>query len=78
MSDDGCICKGNWRQIVKECTPLIGGSYRAKDGTKYVLFGIVHGDDDYYYGMASDEGRNMLLSCVGSIEGYGFTLIVDA
>lgn len=71
--DNECICKGNWRNIVKDCEHLIGETYMYK-GTEYILFGLVHGDDDYYYGMSSTEGRNMLLSCVGSIEGYGFTL----
>jgi hypothetical protein len=68
-----CICKGNWRHIVKETGPLIGRRFKADDG-EYVLFGIVHGDDDYYYGM-SKPGQLRLLSCVGSIEQHGFKML---
>ena len=74
-----CICKGNWQFIVTECEPLIGKQYKGYDGKEYVFFGLVHGGDDYYYGMwAKDGGRPMLLSCVGSIEGHGFTRIDGA
>lgn len=69
-----CICKGNWRLIVNECKHLIGEHYEGDDYRDYVFFGIVHAEDDYYYGMYSDEqgGRLRLLSCVGSIEMFGF------
>ena len=72
--DDGCICHGNWRAIMKEMEPLIGERYRDRNGNVLVFYGVVHGGDDYYYGMAGPTGHE-LLSCVGSIEGYGYELL---
>lgn len=75
--NDVCICKGNWRAIVKESEPLIGKRFRDNRGDIgdiYTMFGIVHGGDDYYYGMFGG-GKLRLLSCVGSIEGHGFERI---
>lgn len=66
-----CICRGNWRAIVKESGPKIGGSFRDSRGDVYTFFGVVHGGDDYYYGMFGD-GKLRLLSCVGSIYSYNF------
>jgi hypothetical protein len=75
LATDGCICKGNWRDIVKKSAHLIGRKYiEAPGGKVFTFFGIVHGNDDYYYGM-SRRGGVRLLSCVGSIEGFGFALI---
>ena len=72
----GCICKGNWREIVKECEPLIGRKFREdRSGNEYVFFGPVHGEDDYYYGMSCDGYGVVLLSCVGAITGFGFTIL---
>ena len=73
MIDKECICQGNWRSIVKETEHLIGKRFRDNRGDVYTFFGLVHGDDDYYYGM--NGNRLALLSCVGSIEGHGFELI---
>ena len=75
--DSECICRGNWRSIVKRTEHLIGRMFRGKDGD-YMFYGIVHGDDDYYYGMYRD-GNSRLLSCVASIETSGFELLpIDA
>jgi len=71
---DQCICKGNWRAIVKETKDLIGKTFVDHLGDKFHFFGVVHGDDDYYYGMHGEKGLR-LLSCVGSIEGHNFKLI---
>ena len=71
MSD--CICKGTWRKIVAEYEPLIGKTFVDHRGNEFVFFGLVHSDDDYYYGMHGKAGLQ-LLSCVGSIEGHEFTL----
>mgnify|MGYP003423079750 CR=1 FL=1 len=70
----GCICEGNWRKIVGEYEPLIGKKYKGYDGETYTFFGLVHGSDDYYYGMCNRDLTKgvKLLSCVGSIEGHGF------
>ena len=72
----GCICLGNWRNIVKENSPFLGRKYSDSSGNEYTFFGIVHGPDDYYYGMWElTMGKVSLLSCVGSIEGFGYKLI---
>ena len=68
-----CICKGTWRAIVKAAEPLIGKEFRNTAGNTYRFFGVVHGEDDYYYGMA-DKNSVRLLSCVGSIEDHGYKL----
>ena len=69
---DDCICAGNWRAIVREYESLIGTQYRDQQKREWLFFGLVHGGDDFYYGMSSAGGKLALLSCVGSIEGYGF------
>jgi len=74
-SDPDCICKGNWRAIVKECEPLIDTQFIDSRGDRFNFFGIVHGANDYYYGMSSSLIGMRLLSCVGSIEGHGYTAV---
>lgn len=72
---DECICKINWRQIIKESTPNLGMTYIDPEGNECVFFGVVWGDDDLYYGMfRKDNKATALLSCVCSIEGFGYTL----
>jgi hypothetical protein len=71
---EGCICFGNWREIVKEVGPLFGKHYRDPSGCLFDFFGLVHRGDDFYYGMSGISGLR-LLSCVGSIESYGFNLL---
>lgn len=72
-----CICKGNWRKIIKECEGLLGKKFKDKNGDEFTFFGVIHGEDDYYYGMwAIDDTR--LLSCVGSLEGHGYELATNA
>ncbi len=72
--DPDCICHGNWRSIVKEVNPLIDRRYVDEKGNVWNFFGVVHGGDDFYYGMWR-KGHMTLLSCVGSIEGHGFKLL---
>lgn len=63
----------NWRSIVKECMPMLDRQFNDRDGVPHTFFGVVHGEDDYYYGMWNRQTRSLvLLSCVGSIEGHGF------
>lgn len=73
--ENGCICKGNWRAIIKGCQKLIGEIFSSR-GNDYRFFGVVWAEDDFYYGMQRLHGdkRTALLSCVGSIEMYGYTL----
>lgn len=74
MNNVGCICRGNWRDIVNKTENHIGKSFSNSDGEGFLFFGIVHGGDDHYYGMVSKKtGHVQLLSCVGSIEGHGFS-----
>jgi len=71
-----CICKGNWRNIVNENEHLIGRRFKDHLGRKYSFFGIVHGGDDYYYGMSRIGNKGItLLSCVGDFECHSFELI---
>lgn len=67
-----CVCEGNWRLIVSEYEDRIGSCYSDHTGQVWHFFGLVHGGDDYYYGMSKPGGGLMLLSCVGSIEGHGY------
>lgn len=78
LADDhsNCVCKGNWRTLVAQYRDLIGREYKDSKGKEYTFFGLVDGDDDYYYGMAPKDGSGVkLLSCVGSPEGFGYKLI---
>lgn len=72
----GCICKGNWRLIVKECEPLFDETYRDREGNECTFFGVVWASDDFYYGMFRKDTKTVaLLSCVGDIEGFGYERI---
>lgn len=72
----GCICEGNWRNIVNEVQHLIGKRFFSGIYNKtYTFFGVVHGADDYYYGMIDDNGKMDLLSCVGDFETWELTII---
>lgn len=74
VCDPGCICKGNWRAIVKGCEHLIGKEFISDKGVRYKFFGVVHAEDGYYYGMSSTDQGLLLLSCVVSMETDGFKL----
>lgn len=80
LQDEECICTGNWRAIVKESEHLLDKRFVTDDGKVWSLFGFIHGEDDYYYGMwrigekESSEPRLRMLSCVGSLEAHGFHL----
>lgn len=67
-----CICKGNWRQIIKESEPLLENLFNDKDGAIHRFAGVMHCQDDYYYTMVSMAGEYKLYSCVGSLEMFGF------
>lgn len=73
MSDPNCICAGNWRLIVEEAESLLDKPFTGPHGDVWYLFGIVHGSDDYYYGMCRN-GQIKLLSCVGSLASHGYEL----
>jgi hypothetical protein len=69
----GCICEGNWRQLVSEYNELIG-QYYIKPGTnlKYRFEGLVWGDDDFYFLLCDEMNNCIMLSCVSNIEMYGW------
>lgn len=74
MSD--CICKGNWRSIVKSHEDLLDRTYReTRTGKLFCFVGIVHASDDYYY-LMTRAGECRLLTCVGYLDerGHGFEL----
>lgn len=73
-ADKDCICKGNLQLLDKETKHLIGKHFYNK-GIKYHFFGLVLGEDDYYYGMWDNANKKlMLLSCVGDLETYGYNV----
>ncbi len=74
FQDTECICKDNWRFLVKEYAPLIGRQFMDNKGQEWTFEGLVWGKDDLYYGMYR-EGDTVFLSCVGSIKGHGFEVI---
>lgn len=76
-TDSGCICRGNWRDIVSKTEQFIGRQYRDRQGNVRTFFGVVHAEDDFYYGMYGSEKLD-LLSCVGSIESHGYEFIREA
>jgi hypothetical protein len=59
-----------WDSIVKEYEHLIGRNFKEKDtGLCFNFFGLVHGDDDYYYGLFRKHDNLLyLISCVGSLD----------
>jgi hypothetical protein len=71
-----CICKGNWRTIIHESEPLFNRVYIDEKGKEFIFSGVMHSDDDYFYVLWSPK-KTMFLSCVGSIEGFGYTLRTD-
>ncbi len=74
-----CVCIGNWRNIVTEVEHLIGKKFvSAIYHKEYRFFGLVHGADDYYYGMTDSDGKTDLFSCVGNFDSWELTLIEEA
>lgn len=71
--DDACICKGNWRSLVKECEGLYGANFKDDSGRVLSFYGLVHTDEDYYYGFINKKGKNEMFSCVGDFETWGLT-----
>ena len=60
--------KDNWTLIVKEYYPKIGFRYKDHSGVEYLFFGLVHAEDDYYYGLMSNDGKMRLATCVSGLE----------
>jgi len=76
--DPGCICYGNWRLIISEVESLFGRQFKGPNGELWRFFGLVHSQDDYYYGMSNcATGRLSLLTCVTNFSGHDFTLVPE-
>lgn len=60
--------KDNWTLIVKEYWPKLGFQYKDNDGNEYEFFGLVHAEDDYYYGLMRKDRTVILATCVGGLE----------
>lgn len=75
MTDKECICEGNWRRIIKEHEPLHRRVFMGPHGERFSFSGVMDGMDDYYYVMWSPKYGYRMLSCVGSLEGHGYTLV---
>jgi hypothetical protein len=56
----------------------MGRLFNDKNGDIHTFVGVMHCPDDYYYAMLSVWGEYRLLSCVGSLKGYGFELLVSS
>lgn len=68
-------CK-NLDLIIKGVAPFLDKKFvDVKTDKEYTFIGIIVGSDDYYYGMYSKSNGLVSLSCVGSIESFGFELI---
>lgn len=65
----------NWKILISECKGLYDKTFTYSDGGKYVFFGLVHTDEDYYYGMRNKQTMEVkLLSCVGNFETHGYKM----
>jgi hypothetical protein len=72
-----CICEGNWRLIVAETEHLLGTTFINIDKPNeiYTLFGIVHGEDDFYYGMSRNADKAVrLVSCCMNLKVAGWRM----
>ena len=64
----------SWQQLVEQMEPLFGRTY-LKGDKSYILDGLVHASDDYYYSMWDKEDKSFTQwSCVGTLAAYGFKL----
>src|SRR5688572_11773526 len=61
--------KDNWTLILNKYAPKFNFQYRDRQGKEYTFFGLVHAEDDLYYGMMDRKGKVTLASCVGSLDG---------
>lgn len=60
----------NWKKLLEEYEPLIGRTFIDNfDYSEWKLFGLVHGDDDYYFGLCEVDVPFdwILVSCVGHL-----------
>jgi hypothetical protein len=73
-----CLCKGNWRNIINKSYPFFNKEYENRSGEICIFVGVLWAEDDFYYSMWNKRTNvTSLLSCVGSIEGFGYKLKND-
>ena len=63
--------KDNWTLILKEYYPKFDFQYKDHDGNVYSFFGLVHAEDDLYYGLVQRQGTGrplILATCVGALD----------
>ena len=66
-----------WVKLIEECEDILDCRFVDEhSGEEFRFFGLVHGSDDYYYGMSGKTGLR-LLSCVVNLETHGYRKISD-
>ncbi|PCJ26744.1 MAG: hypothetical protein COA94_04925 [Rickettsiales bacterium] len=73
------MSKKNWNDLVSKYDKLIGGEYTDDEGMLFTFVGLIHSDDDFYYGLipkgGSEKGMLIRLSCVCALESFGYDRI---
>jgi len=69
----------NWLLLLERYESLIGQIYTDIDGNHWEFYGLMHGEDDYYFVMlpiweACCKKPVMFISCAVTIEMAGFEL----
>jgi len=76
MNNDECICEGNWRNLVNEYEPLFNRKFKnVYDDKVYILLGLTHGPDDFYYLMWNEDDGMHLATCVGALTSVAYVLL---
>ena len=62
----------NWLKLLNEYQKDFGKWFTDTSTKKDLFFiGLLHGEDDYYFAMATKKGKIILYSCVASMEQNG-------
>ncbi len=69
----------NLELILKEEEDNFEKIYNDNKGVTHRFIGLLIASDDYYYAMmpCDGTGRLKLLSCVGSIESFGYEKVIN-
>lgn len=71
----GCICEGNWRNIIKESDPLIGKWFLDKNGKHWKFQGVLWAEDDFYYLFRDTSHKCTYITCCVTLEQAGMRLM---
>jgi hypothetical protein len=77
MIDTGCICKGNWREIIKENQQDFGKLFNDRNGNIHKYIGVVHTEDDYYHLLYDMNGKPSLISCAVNLDMIGYEPVIN-